>query len=163
MDGSLQKVDHAALKVNQALIIALNILAFVFNAPWLAVLVTVIMALGAILRKPGFFFVYQFVLKPAGVVTPDVLMDNPEPHRFAQGFGAVVMAAGSLVLYLGSTAVGWALVWLVVALAALNLFAGFCAGCAVYYWLARWNVPGFSKVPPQGTFPGMRPKSRVTS
>jgi hypothetical protein len=63
-----------------------------------------------------------------------------------------------LALYGGATALGWGLVWLVIALAALNLFVGFCAGCAVYYWLNRLDIPGFVKAPPEGTFPGMRPK-----
>jgi hypothetical protein len=58
---------------------------------------------------------------------------------------------------------GWSLVWLVIALAALNLFAGFCVGCAVYYWLARLNVPGFAQHPPAGTLPGMRPKIKAGS
>jgi hypothetical protein len=88
---------------------------------------------------------------------PDVLDDNPEPHRFAQLMGVVFMTAGSIALFLGATVLGWGLVWLVVALAALNAFGGFCVGCAVYYWLNRLHLPGFSKQPPDGTFPGMKP------
>jgi hypothetical protein len=87
------------------------------------------------------------------------LFDNPEPHRFAQGFGATVVLAGTAALYLGVPALGWGLVWLVAALAALNAFGGFCVGCFVYYWLARLHAPGFSRQPPEGTFPGMRPAS----
>ena len=52
-----------------------------------------------------------------------------------------------------------ALLVLVAALAALNAFGGFCVGCAVYYWLARFNLPGFGKQPPNGTFPGMKPRA----
>src|SRR5678815_3183447 len=69
------------------------------------------------------------------------------------------MTAGSISLFLGAAVLGWGLVWLVVALAALNAFGGFCVGCAVYYWLARFNLPGFGKQPPAGTFPGMKPKA----
>jgi hypothetical protein len=94
-------------------------------------------------------------------VRPDVLSDNPEPHRFAQGLGAAFLAAGVLALFAGWIWLGWGLVWLVIALATLNLFAGFCAGCAVYYWLNRLHVPGFVKSPPGQTFPGMRPKAKV--
>lgn len=161
MDGNLQKVDHAAIKVNQTLIIQLNILAFILNAPWLAVVVTVVMILGTIIKKPGFYPVYQYFLKPNRLIKPDILLDNPEPHRFAQGFGGLVMSVGSLALLLGASTLGWGLVWLVTGLAALNLFAGFCAGCAVYYWLARIHTPGFSKMAPAGTVPGMRPKARA--
>jgi hypothetical protein len=89
---------------------------------------------------------------------PDVLDDNPEPHRFAQFLGFLFMTAGSTALFAGASVLGWSLVWLVVALAALNAFGGFCVGCAVYYWLSRFNLPGFTKQPPAGTFPGMKPK-----
>ena len=65
---------------------------------------------------------------------------------------------GTISLFAGATIFGWGLVWLVAALAALNLFGGFCVGCAVYYWLNRLNLPGFTQSPPEGTFPGMRPK-----
>ena len=46
-----------------------------------------------------------------------------------------------------------------IALAALNLFAGFCVGCAVYYWLQKLGLPGFTRQPPAGIVPGMRPRS----
>ncbi len=154
-------VDHSALKTNQSFIIGLNIMAFVFDFAWLALVVTLVMALGTLLKTPGFGFVYKNWLKPRGLVRPDVLHDNPEPHRFSQGFGAVVMAAGSAALLAGVGALGWGLIWLVVALAALNLFAGFCIGCAVYYWMHRLQVPGFVKAPPPGVVPGMRPKKEA--
>lgn len=156
-----EKVDHAALKTNQAFIIGLNILSFIFNFIWLALLVGVVMAVGTALKVPGFGVFYKRILKPLGWVKPDVLIDNPEPHRFAQGFGAVVTLVGTMALFSGSTQIGWGLVWLVIALAALNLFGGFCVGCAVYYWLNRLHVPGFVKSPPEDTFPGMRPKVKV--
>jgi molybdopterin converting factor small subunit len=159
--GGSGRVDHSALRTNQAAIILLNLVAFILNAPWLALFVALLMALGTALKTPGFGFIYRRVLKPAGWVKPDVLLDNPEPHLFAQGFGAFVTLLGGLALYAGYPVAGWALVWLVIALAALNLFAGFCAGCAVYYWLNRLNVAGFTQSPPEGTFPGTRPKTRA--
>lgn len=158
MPDSTQKVDYAALRTNQAVIIVLSMGAFVLDSPWLAALVALVMAVGTLRRAPGFGFLYQSWLKPRGWVQPDFLEDNPEPHRFAQGFGAVVLAAGAVLLVLGLPVAGWALVWLVIALAALNLFGGFCVGCAVYYWLNRVHFPGFRKAPPAGTFPGMRPR-----
>ena len=154
----LLKVDHAALRTNQAIIIALNLLAFILDLPVVALIVGVVMLTGSLLKRPGFGFVYRLILKPIGLVKPDVLDDNPEPHRFAQTFGSIVLLVGTLSLYLGPVGLGWGLVWLVIALAALNLFGGFCVGCAMYYWLNRLQVPGFGKSPPPGTTPGMRPK-----
>ncbi|HEX9019044.1 MAG TPA: DUF4395 domain-containing protein [Anaerolineaceae bacterium] len=153
----LKPVDHSALRSNQAVIIVLLILGYVLNAPLLVGVVMAFMLGGTALGKPGFAWLYTRVLRPLGVVRPDVLQDNPEPHRFAQGFGGTVLLAALLALVFGLAGLGWGLVWLVVALAALNLFVGFCAGCAVYYWLHRLNVPGFVKAPPPGTFPGLRP------
>ena len=71
------------------------------------------------------------------------------------------MTLAVLALVAGMATVGWGLVWLVIVLAALNLFVGFCVGCALYYWLGRLAVPGFIQSPPQETFPGMRPKAKA--
>ena len=76
-----------------------------------------------------------------------VITDNLDPHRFAQGFGGVVVALAVIALLAGQSVVGWALVGLVIVLAALNLFMGFCAGCFVYYQLNRLGVPGFARSP----------------
>lgn len=143
-----RKVDHSALKVNQTFIIGLLILAFLLDAVWLAAFVGVVMLLGTAVPSLSLFKrIYQHVLKPAGIIKPHIIEDNPEPHRFAQGFGGVVVALAVVALLGGYTALGWALVWLVVALAALNLFLGFCAGCFVYYQLSKLGVPGFSVKP----------------
>ena len=158
-EAQLRKVDHSALRVNQAIIILAMLVGFIVNEPWVVAGVALVMILGTAIGRPGFFFVYTGFLKPTRLVKPHVLQDNPEPHRFAQGFGGIVAAGGAASLLLGATVAGWALAWLVIVLAALNLFVGFCAGCAVYYWLNRVRVPGFSKAPPVGTFPGMRPRS----
>jgi hypothetical protein len=160
MSELLTTIDHSSLKTNQAVIIVFLLLAFILNVPLLVVLTAVVMLVGTGLKRPGFLPVYTQILKPRGWVKPDLLQDNPEPHRFAQGFGGVVLAASSLAFLLGAGGLGWGLAWLVIALASLNLFAGFCAGCAMYYWLNRLHVPGFVKTPPAGFFPGMKPKAR---
>jgi molybdopterin converting factor small subunit len=147
-EASPRRVDQSALRVNQALIIALLLLAYVLDAVWLVAFVATVMLLGtAVPQLQLFKQVYQYVLKPAGAVKPDVINDNPEPHRFAQGFGGVVLIAAVVALFGGLSAVSWALTGLVVILAALNLFLGFCAGCFVYYQLNRLGLPGFSYGP----------------
>ena len=163
MNQNLQKIDHSALRVSQVVIILLNVLAFVLGSYWLTGLVAFAMLLGVAFGIPAFGWVYRYALKPAGLAKPDVLLDHPEPHRFAQAIGGVVMMTGTLALALGGAAagvLGWALVWLVAALAALNAFAGFCVGCMFYYWLARLGLPGFTHTPPAGGVPGMRPNIR---
>lgn len=157
----LPRIDLSAFRVNQAAIITMLILAFVLGSPVLALCTCLIMAVGTVVGVPGFKPLYQYILKPANLVQPDIEHDNPEPHRFAQGFGATFLFIGFLVLIGVSEPLGWAFVWVVVALAAVNLFLGFCAGCFIYYWLNRLGVPGFTKSAPANTIPGMRPHQGV--
>ncbi|MCB8985769.1 MAG: DUF4395 domain-containing protein [Ardenticatenaceae bacterium] len=143
-----RKVDQSALKVNQAFIIGLLLLAYALDSVWLVAFVGAVMLLGTAVPSLSLFKrTYQHLLKPAGLVKPDIVTDNPEPHRFAQGFGGVVVALAVIALLAGQPLVGWALAGLVVVLAALNLFLGFCAGCFVYYQLNRFGVPGFNHSP----------------
>ena len=163
MSDSLRPVDHRALATNQIIIIGLNLLAFILNVPAISLGVGLVMALGTIFGKPGFYPIYAGILKPLKWVKPEVILDNPETHRFAQGFGTVVLLAGSVALLAGQPILGWSLVWLVIVLASLNAFAGFCAGCFVYYQLAKLKLPGFSKNAPDGIFPGLKPKASIAS
>ncbi len=156
MASPARPVDHAALRTNQAVIISLLIAAFVADAPWLVALTGLVMLLGSARGRPGFLPLYR-ALRGMGIIKPDVVPDNPEPHRFAQLLGGLFLAAAFVGLATGLTTVGWILSWLVVALASLNLFGGFCLGCALYYWLNRLGTPGFRKAPPAGSSPGRRP------
>jgi hypothetical protein len=143
-----RKLDQSTLKVNQAFIIALLVLAFVLDSVWLVAFVALVMLVGTAVPALSLFKrVYQHILRPAGLVKPAVIIDNPEPHRFAQGFGGVVLLGAIAALFGGAAALGWGLVGLVIVLAALNLFLGFCAGCFVYYQLNKLGVPGFTHSP----------------
>jgi len=147
---SERRVDQSAIKVNQAFIIGLLLAAFVSNSALLVALVALVMVVGAAAPALALFqFIYRRLLRPLGVVKPNVMIDNPEPHRFAQGFGGIVLALGLAALLAGVSPLGWALVWLVIALAATNLFLGFCAECFMYYQLNRLGIPGFRYSRPQ--------------
>lgn len=132
------RVDHTALKFNQSMIIALLLLAFVLNWVWLVAAVAVVMLVGTIWPQAGLFkLIYARGLKPAGLLKPNVIEDEPQPHLFAQGVGAFVLLAAVGGFALGWAPLGWALTLLVVVLAGVNLFLGFCLGCFFYYQLAR--------------------------
>lgn len=147
-ESGSRRVDHSALRVNQVFIIGLLIVAFVLDAGLLVAFVAAVMLIGTLLPALGLFkAVYFYGLKPAGIARPDVRVDNPEPHLFAQGLGGLFLVAASLALTAGLTGIGWGLAWMVVGLAALNLFAGVCVGCLMYYQLHRLRVPGFVHAP----------------
>ena len=143
-----RRVDHSALRTNQTFIILLLVAAFVIDKWWLVAFVSAVMLIGTLFPKAGLFkLIYFKLLKPAGIARPDVKIDNPEPHQFAQALGGVFTLLSTLALLAGASTLGWALSWLVVALAALNLFAGICVGCIMYYQLSRLGVPGFTRTP----------------
>ncbi len=131
-------VDRTALKVNQAMIITLLLVAFVADLPWLVAVVAVVMALGTATPRLALFQrLYRDLLRPAGLLHSDVHAKSAAPHRFAQGLGAAVLVAAVIALVIGPAMLGWALTLLVVVLAAINLFFGFCVGCFLYLQLAR--------------------------
>jgi len=134
-----KKVDTTALKFNQASIISLTLLGFLLNQPYLVLFVGLVMAVGTIVPQAALFKqVYLKLLKPAGWLKPKVIDDDPRPHQFAQGVGALfLLAASSLLLAFGNAIWGWGLAWVVVVLAGINLIFGFCAGCFMYYQLDR--------------------------
>jgi hypothetical protein len=149
------KVDQTALRFNQACIITLLILAFLVDWPWLVAAVALVMLVGTVLPQAGLFkTLYASVLAPAGLLKPNLVADEPQPHLFAQGVGGIFLALSTLAFVLGQPVVGWALAGIVVVLAAVNLFFGFCVGCFMYYQLARlgWrpSLPSWQPVKAQG-------------
>jgi Domain of unknown function (DUF4395) len=136
-------VDRTALRVNQAAIITLLALAFLLNQPWLVALVAAVMVLGTASPQLALFQrLYRDGLRPAGLLKPDLHTEAAAPHRFAQGLGGAVLVAASAALFVGLAVLGWVLALVVVALAAVNLAFGFCAGCFVYFQLTRLRRAG---------------------
>jgi hypothetical protein len=95
----VKKVDTTAIKFNQASIITLTLLAFVLDLPGLVLFVALVLAVGTIWPRAALFKqVYRQVLNPIGLLKPHVIDDDPAPHRFAQGLGAVFLGLSSLAL-----------------------------------------------------------------
>lgn len=159
VSSELRPVDHSALRTNQAAIIGLLIGSFIGDAALIVGLTGLIMLVGTLLGVPGFKSFYR-ILNRYRLLKPNLIYDNPQPHRFAQGVGGMVLALSSLAFLGGLTTLAWVLAWLVIALAGLNLFAGYCVGCGLYYGLNRLGLRGFDRSPPPGTFPGRRPTAQ---
>lgn len=135
------RVDHSLLKFNQASIIVLLVLAYLFNWTWLVAFVAAVMLVGSIWPQAGLFkLVAKQIFQPRGWLKPDVREDLPQPHLFAQAIGGLFLLAATICFILGADVAGWVLTAIVVALAAVNLFLGFCAGCFMYYQLGRAGI-----------------------
>jgi hypothetical protein len=143
-----RRVDETAIRVNQAIGVGLLLVAWLLDSLTLVLFVALAMLAGTASPELALFqIIYRKVLLPRHLVKPRIVIDNPEPHLFAQGLGGALLALGLAALIAGYATAGWTLVWLVVALAALNLLLDFCAGCFLYYQLNRLGVPGFRHGP----------------
>ncbi len=140
----LRLVDQNGLKTGQALTIVLLIVAFLLDSVLLVAFVALAQLLGA-LDAPfaPYRLFYQRVVKASGRVKPNLQPDHPEPHRFAMLIGTLFNGTATLLLLVGAPLPAWILVGVVVALANLNFWLGFCAGCWMYYQLNRLGVRGF--------------------
>ena len=140
---AVKPFDRSAVRVNQALIIAFLVLGFILNQPLLIAFVAAVMTIGTAFPAAALFQrIYRDLLRPAKLIRPDVHTEDAAPHRFAQGMGAGVLIVSLISFLAGSTGLGWALGILVIVLAGINLFFGFCAGCFVYFQLQRLGVIG---------------------
>ena len=129
MNNTANMVDQSALRFNQASIIILLALAFVLNQPWLVVFVAAVMWIGTFLPQRGLFkLVYQHVFKPLRHRRPAPKADDPRPHLFAQGVGALVLTLSSVALWAGLPVLGWVLTGVVVASGRNQPVPGFLHG-----------------------------------
>ncbi len=144
LNTTKQILDHSSLKLNQIAIITFALFGFILNQPVLPSFVAAVLIAGSLNPNVALFkLTYRQVIKPLKIMKPNLVEDIPAPHEFAQLLGGIMLGIGSLFLYTGSPLLGWIFVWIVIMLAAANLFFGFCAGCFVYYQLRKLGVPGF--------------------
>jgi hypothetical protein len=143
-----RRIDQTGLKVGQAITIIVLLVAFIFGSPLLVACVAIAQLLGGLnVSFAPYRLIYLYLLKPTGIVKPNIIPDNPEPHRFAMLVGAIFNGAATLFLLFGAPTAGWVLVWIVIVLANLNFWLNFCAGCWMYYQFNRLGIPGFTRAP----------------
>ena len=143
--------DRSVLKVNQAIlmttIVAGYLVGLVYHPVAYVLPVLAVMMLAAV-ASPSWNvprLLYLRWLKPAGIVKPRVVQDDPAPHRFAQLLGGVFLAAASVFVVTGLLLVAWVLAWIVAALAFLNFAFNICVGCIIYAQLVRVGVLPLSR------------------
>lgn len=83
------------------------------------------------LRWSPYGNVFRFLKRRLDLGPPPATEPEAGP-RFSQTLGGLCAGAGLLLLLAGVTAVGWALVLVVVALSALLALTGLCVGCELY-------------------------------
>jgi hypothetical protein len=134
-----EKIDKTSLKFNQGCIVVFTGSAFIFNIYWLVAFVGVILLMDTLFPGTGFFkLFYKHILKPIKFLNPDISTESKAPHQFAQGLGGSLLLLSFILLqYFGSAFWGWALSFVVISLAFVNLTLDFCAGCFIYFQIQR--------------------------
>lgn len=142
LQESALRVDAHLGKFSQGCTVLLTILAFVLLQPVITLITAIVMAISALAPKASpYRLLYQWIVVPLHLLKPHIVEDDPSPHRFAQGVGAIFLFASSAVLFVGHIPVlGWTLDLIVFVLASINLTTGFCVGCFVYYHLGRAGI-----------------------
>ena len=140
--SDIPRVDAHLSKFSQACVVVLTAVAFILAQPVIVLIAAIIMALAALVPVVSpFRLLYRYVVLPLHLLKLRIVEDDPAPHRFAQGVGAVFLIASTLVLFLThAVVVGWALDIIVFVLSGINFTVGFCAGCFVYYQLGRLGL-----------------------
>jgi Domain of unknown function (DUF4395) len=139
MSNGISRVDRTALKINQGSIVTLLVVAFALKLEWLVAIVSLVMIVGTVVPSAGAFkLLYSRLLRPLGIVHPEIVEEDNVQHLFAQGLGGLFLAVSFYSLAVqGSSVVGWSLAFLVVVLAFVNLTVNFCVGCYLYLRLRR--------------------------
>ena len=139
MENIGDKIDKTSLKFNQGSIVVLSGLAYIFNIYWLVAFVGVVLLLDTLIPGTGLFkLFYKHIVKPLIILNPDISNESKTPHQFAQGLGGSFLLLSFILLqYFGSAFWGWAVSFIVIALAFVNLTIDFCAGCFIYFQIQK--------------------------
>jgi hypothetical protein len=135
----IRLIDHSGLRAHQAVLIGLLLGGFIAGQPGVIGFSAAAMILGTLRGAPAFLPAYV-LLRKTGWLKPDLKPDRPEPHRFAHSLGTAFLILSTIAFLADWVIPGWLLAGLVALLAAVNLFLGFCLGCAMYYWLGRLGL-----------------------
>ncbi len=133
----MKTFDANILKFNQISIVFFIAVAFVLQFSPLVMIVGLVMLLGTFEPRLAVFKRLYTIIRPVFNIAPHLDHDDPRPHNFAQGLGAVFLGISSLAFLLGSAILGWGIALLVLSLALLNLTTGICVGCFLYF---QWRL-----------------------
>lgn len=139
------KVDKSGIKFNQILIVLLVSVSFIMNLPLLIALTSVIMIIGSIFPEASLFrLAYLNIVKPSGIMKPEIVKESNAPHLFSHGFGGIVLLISFLLLEFihnnFGIITGWSISLIVAVLAFINITWNFCAGCWLYFQLQKLGL-----------------------
>jgi hypothetical protein len=134
-----RRIDPRGQRFGAGVSAVILVLAFVFDLPWLAVLVGIDLALSSAFGTRWFLPGRPWPAIRRVLRLGPVELEHEYPPRFAQALGATFLGLAAVVFLLGAPTLGWLLVGSVAALQTLLAVTGICVGCRLYF--LRWWVP----------------------
>ncbi|PZC48641.1 MAG: protein of unknown function (DUF4395) [Chloroflexi bacterium] len=134
-------VNEYAARSVAAMIFTITVITIATDVSWLT-LVLVYSFLAHVLAGPRFSPIGTFASR---VIAPKVLRrDRPvagPPKQFAQSVGLLFSTTAAVLIYgFGLVGAAQAVLGVLALFAALEAFAGFCAGCFVFGYLMQWGL-----------------------
>ncbi|MEI6625025.1 MAG: DUF4395 domain-containing protein [Thermoleophilia bacterium] len=129
-------IDSRGPRTNQAIVGVGALIAFLLHQEWIIVLLALQLIVGLTLGRRFCLpcRLWFDVLQPR---LGEGTIEDARVPRFANIIGAVFLTVSSILLYAGSSNLGWALALIVAALALLAATTGVCVGCEMYMLIAR--------------------------
>lgn len=129
-------IDSRGPRTNQAIVGVGTLIAFLLQQEWIIVLLALQLIVGLTLCRRFCLpcRLWFDVLQPR---LGEGTIEDARVPRFANIIGAVFLTVSSILLYAGSSSIGWALALIVAALALLAATTGVCVGCEMYMLIAR--------------------------
>ncbi|MEI7438608.1 MAG: DUF4395 domain-containing protein [Thermoleophilia bacterium] len=129
-------IDSRGPRTNQAIVGVGALIAFLLHQEWIIVLLALQLIVGLTLGRRFCLpcRLWFDVLQPR---LGEGTIEDARVPRFANIIGAVFLTVSSILLYAGSSSIGWALALIVAALALLAATTGVCVGCEMYMLIAR--------------------------
>jgi Domain of unknown function (DUF4395) len=132
-------IDPRAQRLGAALSGGTLVIAFLLGSWPLVAAVGLALAVSAVFGTRWFVFSRPWPLVRRWLNLGPSELEHELPPRFAQAMGATFLVAGTILLLLGVTPLGWLPVVAVMALQTLLATSGFCLGCRLFF--LRWYVP----------------------
>ena len=134
-------VNEYAARSVAAMIFTITVVTIAADLRWLT-LVLVYSFMAHVLAGPTFSPIGRLATR---VIAPRVLRrDRPvagPPKQFAQSVGLLFSSTAAVLIYgFGLVGAAQAVLGVLAVFAALEAFAGFCAGCFVFGYLMQWGL-----------------------
>ncbi len=133
-------VNEYAVRTVAGVVVALSVLAIVFDVRWLVVVI----AVGFAARVSSGPRIDPLAWLTTAIIIPAVgnpFSPAPGPsNRFAQSIGLILSTISAILVLMGHPFVGYMVLGVLAFVAAIQSALGFCLGCYIFGHMMGWGL-----------------------